>query len=58
MLISESGLPEPIRRVLIEDHGETATVEAVAAKSDDELVRSANVGRKTIRILREYSASM
>lgn len=54
MKISESDLPEDVKRILILDHGETATLEEVAGKSDSELCRSANVGRRTIRILREY----
>ena len=58
MLISESALPEPIKRALTEDHGETATVEAVAAKSNSELWRSVNVGARTVRILREYAATI
>lgn len=58
MRISESGLPENIKEALMLDHGDDATIEEVVAKPDSELCRSANVGRRTIRILREYAKAI
>lgn len=58
MLVCESTLPDNVKRALIGDHGPSSTIEEIVAKSDDELVRSANVGRRTIRLLREYAETL
>ena len=58
MKVSESGLPENIKEALMWDHGKDATIEEVIAKPDSELCRSANVGRRTINIVREYAATI
>ena len=58
MMIKDSGLPENIKEALMWDHGAEATIEEVVAKPDSELCRSANVGRRTIRILREYAETI
>jgi len=58
MLVNDSTLPGNVKRALIDDHGPSSTIEEIVKKSDDELVRSANVGRKTIRLLREYAATL
>jgi len=58
MLVIDSNLPDNVKRALIGDHGPSSTIEEIVEKTNDELVRSANVGRKTICLLREYAATI
>jgi hypothetical protein len=58
MLVKDSTLPDNVKRALIYDHGPSSTIEEIVAKPDSVLVRSANVGSKTIRLLREYAATI
>lgn len=58
MLVNDSTLPDNVKRALIDDHGPSSTIEEIVAKLDSVLVKSANVGAKTIRLLREYAATI
>ena len=52
--VSMAFLPDDITRCLMDDHGREIRLGQLADMTDADLVRSPNIGSRSVKIIREY----